>query len=88
MIERNAVRYHLAVKAYLDTLGVSEPQRFERRLEHWFELTSGYRTQLFEMERDEYLRCKRQEGANQLRLQEARRVATSRTVASTALAGP
>ncbi len=88
VIERNAMRYHLAVKAYLGTLEVSEPRRFERRLERWFELTSGYRTQLFEMERDEYLRCKRQEGANQSRLQEARRVATSRTVASTALAGP
>ncbi len=88
MIERNAMRYHLAVKAYLDTLEVSEPQRFERSLERWFELTSGYRTQLFEMERDEYLRSKRQEGANQSQLQEARRAATSPTVASTAPNGP
>ena len=88
MIERNAMRYHLAVKAYLGTLEVSEPRRFERRLERWFELTSDYRTQLFEMERDEYLRCKRRERANQSLLQEARRVATSRTVAATAPDGP
>ncbi len=88
VIERNAMRYHLAVKAYLETLEVSEPQRFESRIERWFELTSGYRAQLFEMERDEYLRCKRQEWANQSRLQEALQVATRRTVASTAPAGP
>lgn len=88
VIERNAMRYHLAVKAYLETLEVSEPQRFERRIERWFGLTSGYRGQLFEMERDEYLRSKRQEWANQARLQEAFQGATRRTVASTAPAGP
>jgi hypothetical protein len=76
------------VKAYLDTLEVSEPQRFERRIERWFELTSGYRRQLFEMERDEYLRSKRQEWADQARLQEALQVATRRTVASTEPTGP
>ncbi len=51
-------------------------------------LTGGYRGQLFEMERDEYLRSKRQEWENQARLQGALQVATHRTVASMAPAGP
>ena len=83
VIERNAMRYHLAVQAYLDTLGVSEPERFERRIEHWFDLTSAYPEQLFEMERDEYLDNKRRERAEQRRLQLAIDTAARRPAAST-----
>lgn len=71
MIERNAARYHLAVQAFLETLDVPEPQRFERRIERWFDLTSAHPAQLYEMERDEYLRFKRAERENQSRLQGA-----------------
>jgi hypothetical protein len=71
MIERNATSYHLAVQAFLDTLDVSEPQRFERRIERWFDLISAHRAQLYEMKRDEYLRSKRAERASQSRLQGA-----------------
>jgi hypothetical protein len=71
MIERNATRYHLAVQAFLETLEVSEPQRFERRIGRWFDLISAHRTQLFEMERAEYLRSKRAERGSQSRLQGA-----------------
>jgi hypothetical protein len=71
MIERNAMRYHLSVQAFLDTLDVSEPRRFERRIERWFDLISAHPEQLFEMERDEYLRSKRAERGNQSRLQGA-----------------
>ncbi len=80
VIERNAMRYHLAVKAYLETLEVSEPQRFDRRIERWFELTGGYREQLFEIGRDEYLRSKRREWENQARLQGAIQVAPGPTI--------
>lgn len=83
VIERNAMRYHLAVQAYLDTLGVSEPERFERRIERWFDLTSAYPEQLFEMERDEYLDNKRRERAEQRRLQLAIDTATRHLAAST-----
>ncbi len=71
MIERNAMRYHLAVQAYLETLHVPERDHFERRIERWFDLTSVHRTQLFEMARDDYLRYKRRERAEQARLQHA-----------------
>jgi hypothetical protein len=71
LIERNSVRYQLAIQAYLETLDLSEDQRFERRIERWFELTERYRRQLFELEQEEYLRNKRRERFEQLRLQQA-----------------
>ena len=58
LIERNSVRYQLAIQAYLDTLEVPEGQRFERRIERWFDLTERYRPQLFELQEEEYLRNK------------------------------
>jgi hypothetical protein len=70
-MERNAMRYHLAVQAFLDTLDFPEAERFERRIERWFDLIGAHRRQLFEMERGEYLRFKRAERGNQSRLQGA-----------------
>jgi len=71
LIERNSVRYQLAIQAYLDTLGLPEGQRFERRIARWFDLTERHRLQLFELEQQEYLRNKRRERSDQLRLQQA-----------------
>jgi hypothetical protein len=71
LIERNSVRYQLAIQAYLDTLEVPEGQRFERRIARWFDLTERFRPQLFELELEEYLRNKRRERSDQLRLQQA-----------------
>jgi hypothetical protein len=76
LIERNSVRYQLAIQAFLDTLEVPEGQRFERRIERWFDLTERYRPQLFELEEEEYLRNKRRERSDQLRLQRALSAAT------------
>ncbi len=82
MIERNAMRYHLAVQAYLETLHVPEYDRFERRIERWFDLTSVHPKQLFEMPRDDYLRYKRRERAEQTRLQHTLPEPARHTVAS------
>ncbi len=71
LMERNSVRYQLAIQAYLDTLAVPEGQRFERRIARWFDLTERFRPQLFELEQEEYLRNKRRERSDQLRLQQA-----------------
>jgi hypothetical protein len=71
LMERNSVRYQLAIQAYLDTLELPEGQRFERRIARWFDLTERYRPQLFELEQEEYLRNKRRERSDQLRLQRA-----------------
>ena len=78
MIERNSVRYQLAIQAYLDTLEVPEGQRFERRIGRWFDLTERFRPQLFELEQEEYLRNKRRERSDQLRLQQALTTETRR----------
>lgn len=78
LIERNAVRYQLAIQAYLDTRAAPETQRFERSVARWFDLTEPYRRQLFELEEQEYIRNKRRERAEQLRLQKALASATLR----------
>ncbi len=70
-IERNAIRYHLAIQAHLDTLESPEPERFERRIARWFDLTSVYGSRLYELDRVQYLDIKRRERADQERLQRA-----------------
>jgi hypothetical protein len=68
-VERNTVRYYLALQSYLDTLAAPEPQRLEQRLSRWYDLTARYPRQLKEVEKAEYLNVKRREHQNQLALQ-------------------
>lgn len=70
-IERNAVRYYLALQAFLATQGAAAADRFQQRLNRWFDLTEQYRPQLHEMDKDAYLDHKRREREQQLRLQRA-----------------
>lgn len=60
-VERNAMRYYLAIDAYLDSLQMPPAQQIEGRLAAWFDATEKYPRQLHELERDEYLRMKRNE---------------------------
>lgn len=69
--ERNAMRYYLAMLAYLETLTVPAEQRFEARSERWFDLTEQYHKQLHELDKVDYLEAKRRERQNQLALQAA-----------------
>ena len=69
VIERNAMRYQLAIQAYLETAQISGEAGFERRAERWFELTSAFPSQLFEFDRETYLEHKRREWANQSGMQ-------------------
>ena len=59
VVERNTMRYYLAVEAYLGALSLPAAQRFERRLADWFSGTERHAAQLHELERDEYLALKR-----------------------------
>jgi len=68
-IERNTMRYYLALQAVLESADLPINEQFEARMQRWFALTERYRRQLHEMDRDEYLQAKRQEHINQLRLQ-------------------
>jgi len=60
-IERNVMRYYLAMKAYLNSLSVPPPERLEKRLNAWFDDTERFPLQLREMKKDEYLDMKRRE---------------------------
>jgi len=61
MVERNAMRYYLAVVAYVDSLSVPPADRLDKRLRDWFAATERHARQLHEMGRDEYLAMKRNE---------------------------
>jgi hypothetical protein len=56
--ERNTMRYYLAIQAYLAAPGAGQ---LEQRLAGWFDATERYPRQLHEVDRDAYLRMKREE---------------------------
>jgi hypothetical protein len=64
-IERNTMRYYLAIDAYLGSLATPAPERFEQSLERWFNATELYPRQLREIDRDTYFAIKRGEYARQ-----------------------
>lgn len=61
VIERNTMRYFLAIEAYLDSLPAPAGERLDRRLRLWFDATERFPQQLHEMDRDEYIAMKRRE---------------------------
>jgi hypothetical protein len=60
-VERNTMRYYLAIDAYLASLAVPASQQSEKRLQHWFDATERYPRQLHEIDRTAYLSMKRSE---------------------------
>jgi hypothetical protein len=74
-VERNVVRYFLAIEAYLAAQAAPAEQRAERSLALWFTATEVHSRQLHEMDREEYLAIKRHELAR-LRLNAPMLVAT------------
>ena len=70
IVERNAMRYYLAIQAFLESLNAPEAQRTEQRFQRWFDLTERYPAQLHELERADYLQYKRQELRQQLEHQQ------------------
>jgi hypothetical protein len=66
VVERNTMRYYLAVDAYLSALSTPPDQRLEKRLQNWFSATERYPLQLHEMEWGEYLAMKRKEYQRQI----------------------
>jgi hypothetical protein len=61
VVERNAMRYHLALATYLDSLALPEAARAEYRIGAWYDATERHARQLHEMARDDYLAMKRRE---------------------------
>jgi hypothetical protein len=60
-VERNTMRYYLAIDAYLASLAAPAAEQRTRRLETWFTATEQYARQLHEMDRADYLAMKRNE---------------------------
>ena len=60
-VERNTMRYYLAVEAYLGALALPLAQRPEQRLRDWFDAIERYPRQLHELTREDYLAMKRRE---------------------------
>lgn len=64
-IERNVVRYYLAIDAYLGSLAAPPEQQLDRRIQGWFSATEKYARQLHEMDRAEYVAMKKHESERQ-----------------------
>jgi hypothetical protein len=65
VVERNTMRYYLAIEAYLGAQAEPAQARVDKSLRDWFAATEGYARQLHEMERGEYLEMKRKEYTRQ-----------------------
>jgi len=68
-IERNAARYYLAIQAFMSSLRYPAESRLSRRISEWYDLTSRYPKQLFDLDKPEYLAFKTKEHENQVTLQ-------------------
>ncbi len=68
-IERNAVRYYFAIQSFMNTQSYPEESRFSTRTSEWYDLTTRYRKQLFDLDKKDYLTFKTKEHKNQVILQ-------------------
>lgn len=75
-LERNAVRYYFAIQSFMNTMRYPEESRFQMRISEWYNLTTRYRKQLFDLDKNDYLRFKTKEHKNQVSLQ--RQIGTGR----------
>ncbi len=61
VVERNTMRYYLAIDAYLSARSAAPSAQRETRLQNWFSSTELYARQLHEVTQGEYLDMKRKE---------------------------
>jgi hypothetical protein len=61
LLERNTMRYYLAIDAYLSAYSLPPTEQAERRIREWYAGTERYAAQLHEMGEAEYLDMKRKE---------------------------
>ena len=64
-IERNSMRYCLAVDSYLGSTLVPQTEQLETRLQSWYGAVERYPRQLHEMDRESYMQMKRAEHLRQ-----------------------
>ena len=61
VVERNTMRYYLAIEAFLGAYALPTAQQPEQRRSDWFAAIERYPRQLHEMERADYMAMKRRE---------------------------
>lgn len=66
-IERNTMRYYLAIEAYQASLSQAPAQQVDTRFQYWFDATEAYSRQLHEVDRNQYLAMKKDEYQRQQR---------------------
>jgi len=64
-VERNTMRYYLAIEAFLGALSAPPEARIEKAFRDWFAATESYAPQLHEIGESEYLAMKRKEYSRQ-----------------------
>lgn len=65
LVERNTMRYYLAIDTYLGAASAAPAKQLEKRLQNWFTAVEHYPRQLHEMDREPYLEMKRAEYVRQ-----------------------
>jgi hypothetical protein len=65
LVERNTMRYYLAIDSFLTSATPPAAERFERSLQIWFDATELYPRQLHELDWPAYLEMKRAEHVRQ-----------------------
>ena len=65
LVERNTMRYYLAIDSFLGAVGMAPEAQLEHRLQSWFTAVERYPRQLHELNRAEYLEMKRAEHLRQ-----------------------
>ena len=65
VVERNCMRYYLAIEAFLGALSAPAHARLEKSLHDWFEAAERYPRQLHELDRSEYMEMKHREYSRQ-----------------------
>ena len=65
VLERNTMRYYLAIDSFLEAARAAPAAQLEKRLQSWFTAVERYPRQLHEMDRAAYLEMKRAENLRQ-----------------------
>lgn len=65
VVERNTMRYYLAIEAFLGAMGAPQVQRTDKAARDWFAATERYPRQLHEMSEAQYLALKRKDYSRQ-----------------------
>ena len=60
-LERNTMRFYIAIEAYLNAMDAPPQEQLDRRLREWFASTERFPLQLHELDQAEYLDLKREE---------------------------